>query len=365
MSLAKTMPMSEHTDPKTKETFSELASHFIHQNFLAILVCAYVLAAVAPQFGLWLRHIQFGQISWSDGSTVKITLSLLMLSFLLFNAGLGIKAKELVGLWKRPAVIVSGFIANMAVPIFLVLGLRGLMQLWHSSDELQNLLVGLAMIVSMPIAGSSTAWSQNANGNLSLSLGLVFLSTVLSPITTPIVLNVFGYMTTGDYSSDLHELAAQGTNAFMMLTVVLPSTLGILVHFLLGEQRTAAIKPYLKLANFITLLFLNYSNAATTLPQTISKPDVDFLAFIYGTTIVLCLAAFGAGWLIAKFLKTDKSDKAALMFGLGMNNNGTGLVLAAATLSDHPAVLLPMIFYTLVQQVVAALVDWRLFKTDC
>lgn len=339
-------------------------THFIHRHFLLMLISAYVLAAVLPQFGLWLRHIEFGQIHWSDGSSVKVTLSLLMLSFLLFNAGLGIKAKELMDLWKRPAPIVSGFIANMAVPILLVVGLRGLMQLWHNSDELQNLLVGLAMIVSMPIAGSSTAWSQNANGNLSLSLGLVFLSTVLSPFTTPLVLHVFGYMTTGDYASDLHELASQGTNAFMLFTVVLPSVFGIVVHFILGEQRTALFKPYLKLANFIVLLLLNYSNAATSLPQAFGKPDVDFLAFIYGTTIVLCIAAFGAGWLLARWLKTDKSDQAALMFGLGMNNNGTGLVLAAATLADHPAVLLPMIFYTLVQQVIAALVDWRFFKTE-
>ncbi len=52
------------------------------------------------------------------------------------------------------------------------------------------------------------------------------------------------------------------------------------------------------------------------------------------------------------------------MFGLGMNNNGTGLVLAASALSDHPAVLLPMIFYTLTQQVLAAVIDSRLFRTN-
>jgi bile acid:Na+ symporter, BASS family len=287
-----------------------------------------------------------------------------MLSFLLFNAGIGIKTKELAEIWKRPTAIALGFIANIAVPIVLVLCLLGLMRFWHDSDELQNLLVGLALIVSMPIAGASTAWSQNANGNLSLSLGLIFLSTVFSPFTTPLVLNVFGYMTKGDYSEDLHELAAQGTNTFMMLTVVLPSIFGIVAHFLLGANRTAAIKPYLKLANLIVLLLLNYSNAATALPNALRNPDVDFLAFIYGTTIILCIAAFGAGWLISRSLKTDKSDQAALMFGLGMNNNGTGLVLATATLADHPLVLLPMISYNLVQQVIAALVDWKLYKSE-
>ena len=50
------------------------------------------------------------------------------------------------------------------------------------------------------------------------------------------------------------------------------------------------------------------------------------------------------------------------MFSLGMNNNGTGLVLAATALADHPAVMLPMIFYTLVQQVIAAIIDLKLFR---
>jgi len=31
--------------------------------------------------------------------------------------------------------------------------------------------------------------------------------------------------------------------------------------------------------------------------------------------------------LIARLLKTDPAQRASLMFGLGMNNNGTGLVL--------------------------------------
>lgn len=317
-----------------------------------------------PGFGLWLRQFQLGSMQFFDGSKVTVSLPALMLSFLLFNAGLGIRARELLGILRQPAVLLVGFLANMCVPIFLIVALGGLMHLWHSSDELQNLLVGLALIVSMPIAGSSTAWSQNANGNLSLSLGLVFLSTVLCPLTTPLVLHIFGNITIGDYSEDLHELAAQGTNAFMMLTVVLPAMFGIVLYFCLGEECTAKVKPSLKLVNFLVLLLLNYSNAATSLPQAFAKPDWDYLIFIFFTTLFLCATAFGAGWLIARVLKADKGEQAALMFGLGMNNNGTGLVLAAASLADHPAVLLPMIFYTLVQQVIAALIDLRVFKSE-
>ena len=74
---------------------------------------------------------------------------------------------------------------------------RGVMVGWHNPDEVQNILVGLALVASMPIAGSSTAWAQNADGDLALSLGLVLGSTLLSPLTTPLALHAVGLMATG------------------------------------------------------------------------------------------------------------------------------------------------------------------------
>jgi bile acid:Na+ symporter, BASS family len=336
-------------------------SHFIHKHFLLILLCAYGLAVILPGPGLLLRDSSIGRMTMS-GFDLKISPPLIMLAVLLFNAGLGIKIQEIKHLSKKPALAICGFLANSLVPILLIFMLRGVVSAWHDQDELQNLLTGLALIVSMPIAGSSTAWSQNANGNLSLSLGLVLLSTVLSPLLTPMVLQTFSIVTSGDYAEDLQELAHQGSSAFLCITAVVPSLAGILLHFIIGEKRVAELKPILKFINFILLLTLNYSNAATSLPKAIQHPDLDFLFFILVATSVICAVAFGSGWLLSKAFKTDKADMASLMFGLGMNNNGTGLVLATSTLADHPNVLLPMIFYTLVQQVIAAFVDRKIFQ---
>jgi BASS family bile acid:Na+ symporter len=339
-------------------------TRFVHQHFLLILIGAYALSALFPRLGLALREVQLGNVTWPDGSQTNLSLALLMLSFLLFNAGVAIRVEELVVLRRRPAVPIAGFAANTLVPIALIVSLLGVMQLWHSSDELQNLLVGLALIISMPIAGSSTAWAQNADGNISLSLGLVLLSTLLSPVTVPAVLHLFSYLTENDYSEDLQQLASQGTGGFLMLTIVLPSLAGIIVHLVCGEAKLHSLRVVLKLANYAILLLLNYSNASTALPQAFGNPDVDYLLFIGGTTFVLCIAAYGTGWLLSRWLKVNKPDQASLIFGLGMHNTGTGLVLATSELSAHPPVLLPLIFYTLMQQVIAAVIDRRLFITD-
>jgi BASS family bile acid:Na+ symporter len=231
------------------------------------------------------------------------------------------------------------------------------MKLWPEPDEVQQILAGLALVASMPIAGASTAWAQNANGNLTLSLGLILLTTLSSPILTPLVLHAGGFITTGHYSEDLHELASSGADLFLGVWVILPSLLGMLAHRILGERRSNAISPYLKLANFIVLALLNYSNASLTLPGVIAQPDFDFVIVMLIIVFLLCFVMFGAGYFLARVLRAGRAEMASMMFGLGMNNNGAGLVMASLAFSDHPNVMLPIIFYNLIQHFMAALVD--------
>ncbi len=310
----------------------------------------------SPPLGLWIRDVRVGQISLF-GSKTTVSLSMLMLASLLLNAGLGVKLSQVQEMLRRPRLLGAGLAANLIVPIAFILVVTHAMSGWHNADEVQNILVGLALVASMPIAGSSTAWAQNADGELALSLGMVLFSTLLSPITTPLALHSVGLMATGDYAEDLHELAAGGTGMFLAICVLAPSLVGIGIRRAVGDVRFSAAKPRLKLINSAILLVLNYSNASVSLPQAVTEPDPDFLVLTLGVVVVLCFLAFTAGWLIARFLKATPSQRTALMFGLGMNNNGTGLVLASMSLADHPRVMLPIIFYNLVQHLIAGIVD--------
>lgn len=335
--------------------------HALHRYFILAIVASYAVAALAPAFGLWIRHVELGKISLFN-SQMDCSLPLVMLAALLFNAGLGVKTAELRHLFRQPIVMLGGVFGNLATPLAFIIGLSITMRFWHNPEEVQQILVGLALVAAMPIAGASTAWSQNANGNLALSLGLVLFTTLLSPLLTPWVLHAVGQVTTGDYSEDLHELADGAVVGFLGAWVVLPSLLGILVRRLLGEHRLATIGPLLKLVNYIVLVLLNYSNASLTLPEVASHPDLDFLAIILLIVVALCLAAFTSGYLLARLVRADRSSTVSLMFALGMNNNGTGLVLASTGLTDHPEVLLPIIAYNLVQHLVASAVDLKLFQ---
>lgn len=339
----------------------ESVTHFIHHYFIWVIVASYFVAALLPGFGIWMREVELGSVTLLQ-SKIDISLPPLMLSLLLFNAGLGVKPKELNELAHQPQLLLGGLLGNLVTPLGFILGVSLVMSLWHNPEEAQHILVGLALVAAMPIAGASTAWAQNANGNLALSLGLVLLTTLLSPLLTPLVLHTVGFVTTGDYSEDLHEVASDGVVTFLGVWVVLPSLLGLLAQRLIGEARLAKAKSAIKLVNYVILLLLNYSNASLSLPKALSQPDFDFLAILLAIVIALCISAFATGYLVARAFRTSQTNMVSLMFGLGMNNNGTGLVLVSVALADHPEVMLPIIFYNLVQHLVASLVDFTVFQ---
>jgi BASS family bile acid:Na+ symporter len=332
---------------------------FVHRYFFWLLLGSYAIAGLVPGPGLYLRDVQLGEVTIL-GEQARLTMPTLMLGLLLFNAGLGLRAEKLAGLGRGAFLLGAGLLANLLIPLAFILGVSHTMRFWHNPDEVQNLLVGLALVASMPVAGSSTAWTQNSDGDLSLSLGLVLGSTLLSPLTTPAALHAVGWLAEGDYAEDLHELASGSANAFLAVCVVVPSLAGLAARWLLGEQRAARAIPRLKLINALNLLLLNYSNAAVSLPEAVQNPDPDFLAVTAALALALCALGFAAGSWIALRFGTNRAERAALMFGLGMNNNGTGLVLASLALADHPRVMLPIVFYNLVQHLVAGAVSLRL-----
>jgi bile acid:Na+ symporter, BASS family len=331
-------------------------SRSFHGYLLWLLVGSYAVGAVWPGPGLKARSVSVGEVNLFH-EQVNLSLPVLALASLLLNAGLGVQVSQLQGLARRPAALLAGLVANLLIPITYILGVTLVMNAWHNPYEVRNILVGLALVASMPIAGSSTAWSQNADGDLALSLGLVLGSTLLSPLTTPLALHAVGFMTSGDYAADLHDLATGGAGAFLAMGVILPSMFGIAIRQAVGERRLDAAKPALKLANTGVLLFLNDSNASASLPQAIARPDPDFLAATLAIVVGLCALTFAAGWALARLLRVGHDQRTSLMFGLGMNNNGTGLVMASLALADHPRVLLPILFYNLVQHLAAGAAD--------
>ena len=334
-------------------------SRFVHHHLLWFLIGAYAIAAVFPSPGLAIRNMSFGDL-WVFQTTVHGSLLLLLLAMLMLNAGLGVKTSHLQSLAAKAPVLVTGLIGNVLIPVAYIFVVTLMMSFWHNPEEAQHILVGLALVAAMPIAGASTAWTQNSNGNLALSIGLVLLSTLLSPLVTPMAFYLFGEMASEEYEAIIHNVAHYGSGAFLGFWIVLPVLLGLSIRLALPESRLTAVMPYIKVINALVLLVLNYCNAAVSLPQAVADRDWDFLAVTLSITIGMCITAFAAAYWLGRLFHLGQAEHVALMYGLGMNNNGTGLVLASLTLASYPRVMVPIIFYNLVQHLVAGGVHERL-----
>jgi BASS family bile acid:Na+ symporter len=335
--------------------------HVLHRHLLALMVLSYALAAIAPAAGLWIKETHLRLRVEGLG---HVTPPQLLLSFLLCCAGLRVRGDRVRRIVTHPGPMLVGLVANLLIPVgYLVLlipALRG----WHNASEAGTILIGLALVASMPVAGSSTGWAQNSGGDMTLSLGLVLGSTFLSPLTTPVALRLVGLISPAGYADELQCLAGGDTGGFLTQWVLFPSLVGITIRQVVGETRVTRAERWLKPFSAMTLLILCYANASACLPQALGTPDWDFLALTSLFVTGLCLVTFASGHLLGHLVGADREQRAALIFGLGMTNNGTGLVLASVALASRPLVLLPIIAYNLTQHLFAGGVHALLVRSE-
>jgi BASS family bile acid:Na+ symporter len=284
-----------------------------------------------------------------------------MLAVLLFAAGLAVKGEHLRGVFQRPGTLLLGLAATLVVPVLVVFTAAPLLSFWPDPVEACAVLVGLAVVAAMPVAGSSAGWARAADGDCALSLGLVLLSTVLSPLTTPLALGTAALVAPGEASSALNGLGgAGGAAVFLANWVILPMALGLLVRWIVGGRRADSVGAPVKVMTSLVLLVLCYANASACLPAALATPDWDFLALVLCAAGFMCVIAFAAGFGAARCVRADPPRRAALVFGVGMANNGAGLAMAASALVAFPMALLPIVAVNLVQHLGAGWADSRL-----
>jgi BASS family bile acid:Na+ symporter len=330
---------------------------FIQANLLSVMGIVYALAGLFPRPGVAVKHLQVGQVAWFGERPVALSLTNLLLASMLFTAGLGVSLTDARAMLRQPKLLAVGVLANAVMPVLYLLLISGLAPLWPESDEAQSTLVGLALIGAMPIAGGASVWTQNADGNVPLTVGLVLASTLFSPISIPLALRAVSHLATGDYGDDLAEVAADGSLTFSLLSVVFPCLFGVVVRHVAGAERVGLAGPLIKGINLLVLLTLSYSNAAGALVQVIAQPDYDMLALVLALTSAMCLSSFFVGFRLARRMHVDLKDATSLTFAVGMNNSSASAVLATNRLADHPMVLLPILAYGMLQKVLAGAVD--------
>lgn len=306
---------------------------------LVLLLGVYALAAFLPTMGTIIR----------EQVVLDHPLSVVLLSAMLLSAGIGIEAREVraaVSSWWQ---VLLGCVLLVAAP-WLVVSLLGL----GASFFPPGILAGLALVALMPSAASSVAWTQLSRGNVAVNVALILLST----LATPLLLGLF-------WDGGGSSLDEAGLPILSVAVWIIPAILlGVLIRYLAGEARIAAIRPMLKVGSATILLLLNYINASGALPKFVSNFQPGILFVLALTVLGTCGSVFAMTYLATTWLKTPTPQARALWFGIGMKNTGMALVLAAIWLKDSPLALVAIITYTFVQHLLSATIHQRTLPAD-
>jgi BASS family bile acid:Na+ symporter len=262
---------------------------------------------------------------------------------------------------QRPLRLIIATVAVWLAPALLVVVAGSIVPLLVAEQDATAALVGLTLVATMPVANSSTGWTQNAAGNLALSLALVVLSISLCPLVTPQLLSALGMTLTASERAYCEALVDRFSGEFFILWVIIPTLAGFACRRLMTPPRVERVRDQFVLASAGALLVLNYINAAIALPY-VRESGVRVFAITFALALAVCTVGLVAGWLIARLLRLPQDMRTALLYGLSMKHTGLALVLAASVLANQPIAILMIVLATLTQHLCAAFVQRFLLR---
>jgi BASS family bile acid:Na+ symporter len=333
-------------------------ANFIQRHFLWLLLACYALATFRPNPGLTMHDWRWPVAVAGNG---HVTLPLLLLAWMLFCAAVMTDLSQVRTVLRHPLVLCTATAAVWLGPSLLVVVAGWIVPRLIDDPAVAGLLVGLALVATMPVANSSVGWVQNAGGNLALGLALVVLSISLSPWVTPKLLALLGTSLSPAAKLQCEELVSHYSGWFFIVWVILPTALGFACRWLITPARAASAAGWFALTSAAALLLLNYISSSLALPKA-SRSQVALLVTAALLAMALSLVGIVLSWAMGWAAGLSRETRSALSFGLSMKHTGLALVLTEAVLTEKKLAILLIVLATLAQHLVAGLVQWMQFR---
>jgi len=254
-----------------------------------------------------------------------------------FAGSLKLSFQDMKATLRRPKPI---FVILLVLRILMPLLALLLGRVLFPDDGLTR--TGLLLFALIPVGVNSAVWTVMFGGNLALSLSVIIIDTLLSPFVLPASL----LLLTGTQV----EMDTVGMMMSLLQMIVIPSLLGMLVNRLFKGELPSAWMPRFGLVSKLGLVSVVLINGGNVAPHF---QEIDgTLVAIMGAIVLLATSAYVMSWGLAKFGKFGDADTVSIVFGGGMRNVSTGIVLAVAYFPAAAAV--PVVTSIFFQQMICA-----------
>lgn len=259
-------------------------------------------------------------ISLNFGSGGMVIVNIL-LAFVMFGVALGIKLQTFKEVFRKPKSIITGICLQwIGLPLVTFLITIALNK-WITP----MVALGMILVACCPGGNISNFISSLSKGNVELSVSMTAVTTVFSPVTTPLNFYLWGtlYYTVISASGDIPKLVIPFLPMLMQILLLLgiPIILGILFARRFPET-TKRLKKPAQIASIV--LFVGM--VAVSFAQNF-RIFIDNIFYILIIVLFHNAAAFATGYFGARLAGLSVRDRRTTTIEVGIQNSGLGLAL--------------------------------------
>jgi len=260
-----------------------------------------------------------------------------LFAFVTFASSLGGGFTQVGQVLFRPLPILCVFALQHAVLPLIALCLG---RLAFPGDP--DFVTGLVLQCAIPSAVMSLMWVAVSGGNTVLSLVIVLLDTLLSPVVIPLTLKLLLGSTV--------EMDGVGIMVNLLVMVALPAFLAMCCHQFSHGRVSKTVQPVLAPFSKLALILVMLANTAGVADYIRHMTRRLLLVVFLG--LLIMVIGFLAAFLAVLLLRPSYPDGVCILLNTGLRNVNVGVVLAVTYFSTD--VLFPVIVCAMSMHVLAA-----------
>lgn len=268
----------------------------------------------------------------------SILIVLPILTVLMFDLGLTLKLSDFVTVFRYPKAMILGLSGQLLLLPLIALALGTVFNLPPL------FFIGLVLIACCPGGSSSNVFSKIAGGDVALSVSLTAVSSLVTLVTLPIIMN---YTTlrlgeTVGVTLPVANLLKQN-----LLTMLLPIALGIALRYW-KEGVALKIDKVLSKVAFPALMLL----AAIFFIQNKGAIIANFKVLGLSTGSLIISAILVAA-VLGRLIRLDNRQQRTINIEVGMQNAAQAIAVATSPfVFNNSEIATPAIIYALLMNLV-------------
>ena len=268
----------------------------------------------------------------------SIIIVLPILTLLMFDLGLSLEWKDFTLVFKQPRAMVAGMLGQLVLLPVLAYFVTLILNLPPVFT------IGIMLIACCPGGSSSNVFSKLAHGDVALSVSLTAVSSVVTLITMPIIMQ----WVSAQYGRDVNITLPVGNLLVQnLLTMLLPIVLGILLrHYRQNAAiRISAVLSKLAFPLLMLLAGLFFIGNRASI--------IEYFGLLGISVTAMLLAAIALAALLCLIFRLRKNERRTIVIEVGMQNAAQAIAVATSPfVFNDGSIAIPAIIYALMMNIV-------------